>query len=416
MKPWIRWLVIARIDRGGGDPVRRPSSRRHLGRERHRPRHADIPRRPRRPSSISTESPSPEPERTVIEVTFRDGAVQGPTSFSATQGDRVRIIVHAVSDEVHLHGYNLMSDVTPEQPARIDFVADVPGVLEVSSKTPASRCSSWRSHPDRRGAPRVPRDDVVAPHRRPGVGAREPSAAGPTSGPSVAVHLRSRNGADHLVRRALDAVDRAEVRAPPVKTARPSWLQSILTNRVLEWVIRIVMLLFFLVVVAMASARNASLDGDDRSDRRLRLVLGRARDRPRGARQPLGNALAVRHDRPPRRLRRRRGRRRGRSGRTTGVGVLAGGDPALPVRLGGARRSVREDRRTPRHPDRRLHADPDRRDAAVRAPAWLQQGEAFGVYFGLLAGIAPLTATPTERRVPTGPPGLTRVRRARLLA
>jgi len=43
----------------------------------------------------------------------------------------------------------------------------------------------------------------------------------------------------------------------PVRTARPSWLQSILTNRVLEWVIRIVMLLFFLVV-AMASARNAS--------------------------------------------------------------------------------------------------------------------------------------------------------------
>jgi nitrous oxide reductase len=67
----------------------------------------------------------------MIEVTFRDGAVQGPTSFSATQGDRVRIIVHAdVSDEVHLHGYDLMSDVTPEQPARIDFVADVPGVFE----------------------------------------------------------------------------------------------------------------------------------------------------------------------------------------------------------------------------------------------------------------------------------------------
>jgi hypothetical protein len=43
----------------------------------------------------------------------------------------------------------------------------------------------------------------------------------------------------------------------PVKTARPSWLQSILTNGVLEWVIRIVMLAFF-VVVAMASARNAS--------------------------------------------------------------------------------------------------------------------------------------------------------------
>jgi hypothetical protein len=43
----------------------------------------------------------------------------------------------------------------------------------------------------------------------------------------------------------------------PVRTARPSWIQSILTDRALEWVIRIVTLVFF-VIVAMASARNAS--------------------------------------------------------------------------------------------------------------------------------------------------------------
>jgi hypothetical protein len=43
----------------------------------------------------------------------------------------------------------------------------------------------------------------------------------------------------------------------PLPQARPSWLQSILTNHTLEWVIRIVMLLFFLVVT-MASARRAS--------------------------------------------------------------------------------------------------------------------------------------------------------------
>ena len=44
----------------------------------------------------------------------------------------------------------------------------------------------------------------------------------------------------------------------PEKTARPSWIQSILTSRALEWTIRIVMLLFFLVV-AMASARRVSV-------------------------------------------------------------------------------------------------------------------------------------------------------------
>ena len=72
------------------------------------------------------------PDRTVIEVIYRDGAVQGPTSYTATQGDRVRIVVDAdVSDEVHLHGYDLMADVTPDEPARIDFVSNAAGVFEV---------------------------------------------------------------------------------------------------------------------------------------------------------------------------------------------------------------------------------------------------------------------------------------------
>lgn len=93
---------------------------------------------PSTPSSTSSSSVSPSPtespppERTVIEVTYRDGAVQGPTSFTATQGDRVRILVRAdVSDHVHLHGYDLMADVAPGEPARIDFVANAPGVFEV---------------------------------------------------------------------------------------------------------------------------------------------------------------------------------------------------------------------------------------------------------------------------------------------
>jgi hypothetical protein len=48
---------------------------------------------------------------------------------------------------------------------------------------------------------------------------------------------------------------RFEQRATP--SARLSWIQSVLTNRGLEWTIRSVMLLFF-IVVAMASARRAS--------------------------------------------------------------------------------------------------------------------------------------------------------------
>jgi hypothetical protein len=83
-------------------------------------------------SASPTPSGSPQPERTVIDVTYRNGEVQGPTEFTATQGDRVRVIVRAdVSDEVHVHGYDLMADVMPQDPARIDFVANAAGVFEV---------------------------------------------------------------------------------------------------------------------------------------------------------------------------------------------------------------------------------------------------------------------------------------------
>jgi hypothetical protein len=126
MKPWVRWVVLA-----GSVAVLvvlfvvlRPSDDTSDGT-------GSTPTTPTTPTS-PTDSPSAEPERTVIEVTYRDGSVEGPTSFTVTQGDRVRIVVHAdVSDEVHFHGYDLMADVTPEEPARIDFVANAAGVYEV---------------------------------------------------------------------------------------------------------------------------------------------------------------------------------------------------------------------------------------------------------------------------------------------
>lgn len=90
-------------------------------------------------SAVPTVSPSAEPERTVIDVTYRNGEVQGPTELTATQGERIRIIVRAdVADEVHLHGYDLMADVTPEDPARIDFVANAAGVFEVELEDAAA--------------------------------------------------------------------------------------------------------------------------------------------------------------------------------------------------------------------------------------------------------------------------------------
>ncbi len=131
MKPWGRWAILA------ASAVVLVALFLLL-----RPDDESIGASPTASSPTVTETPSPgdsvsptpseTPQRTVIEVTYRDGAVQGPTSFTVTQGERVRLVVHAdVSDEVHVHGYDLSADVTPQVPARIDFVAKAAGGYEV---------------------------------------------------------------------------------------------------------------------------------------------------------------------------------------------------------------------------------------------------------------------------------------------
>ena len=82
--------------------------------------------------ATGTPSPSDEMPVTEIDVTVRGGTVEAPERPSATQGGEVLIVVRAdVADEVHVHGYDLMADVAPGEPARIRFVADVAGVFEV---------------------------------------------------------------------------------------------------------------------------------------------------------------------------------------------------------------------------------------------------------------------------------------------
>jgi heme/copper-type cytochrome/quinol oxidase subunit 2 len=68
-----------------------------------------------------------------ITVTYANGQVSGDTGRVAVKsGEQVRLTVSSdVDDEVHVHGYDLMQDVTPDRPATITFQATVPGVFEV---------------------------------------------------------------------------------------------------------------------------------------------------------------------------------------------------------------------------------------------------------------------------------------------
>jgi hypothetical protein len=122
MRPWIRWAILGATvvvvvilfvalspddTSGNGSPTP--------------------------PTSVGASSSETQgPGVTEIDVTVQGDEVEGPDRPTATQGDVVLIVVHAdVSDEVHVHGYDLMADVAPGEPARIRFVAEVAGVFEV---------------------------------------------------------------------------------------------------------------------------------------------------------------------------------------------------------------------------------------------------------------------------------------------
>jgi heme/copper-type cytochrome/quinol oxidase subunit 2 len=67
-----------------------------------------------------------------IVVRVEDGEVDGGGRVEVRQGSPVRLTVEAdVSDEVHVHGYDLRADVEPGRPATLEFVADIPGIFEV---------------------------------------------------------------------------------------------------------------------------------------------------------------------------------------------------------------------------------------------------------------------------------------------
>lgn len=80
----------------------------------------------------STQTTATTEAWTEFVVGVTGGSVDRVETFKASLGDRVRLVVTAdVSDEVHLHGYDLAADVAPGTEAIIDFRAEIPGVFEV---------------------------------------------------------------------------------------------------------------------------------------------------------------------------------------------------------------------------------------------------------------------------------------------
>ena len=84
-------------------------------------------------SSAATASASARPRDETVRVVVRGGKVRGGIQRATVeQGKKVAIVVGSdVADHVHLHGYDKFADVAPGKPARLVFVASIPGRFEV---------------------------------------------------------------------------------------------------------------------------------------------------------------------------------------------------------------------------------------------------------------------------------------------
>ena len=83
-------------------------------------------------TTVETTTTAAEDQPQRVNVRFENGEVVGGlVEAEIEQGAQVVLTVRAdVTDEVHLHGYDLTAEVAPGQPGRITFRADDVGVFE----------------------------------------------------------------------------------------------------------------------------------------------------------------------------------------------------------------------------------------------------------------------------------------------
>jgi hypothetical protein len=78
--------------------------------------------------------PMPKPDETATEIQVEGGQpVGGVEKIEAAVDEPVRIVVNSpdTTEEVHVHGYDVIADLSPQKPAKLDFDATIEGVFEI---------------------------------------------------------------------------------------------------------------------------------------------------------------------------------------------------------------------------------------------------------------------------------------------
>jgi hypothetical protein len=88
--------------------------------------------------ATATATPTPKPKR---ELPLLQAGTERTLNFD--QGDTVRFRVrHGDAEEVHVHGYDIKTDLAANETANVSFEASIPGIFEIElehSGTPLGR-------------------------------------------------------------------------------------------------------------------------------------------------------------------------------------------------------------------------------------------------------------------------------------
>ena len=93
------------------------------------------------PTETPEATPTPKPQPPLV----TRGEV---TKLRFEQGDTVTFRVRSdVADHVHVHGYDLMEDVTPGQTITMSFEASIPGIFEIELEDRGEEIAQLRVDP-----------------------------------------------------------------------------------------------------------------------------------------------------------------------------------------------------------------------------------------------------------------------------
>jgi hypothetical protein len=94
------------------------------------------------PTETATPTPEPTPEPPPL---LRSGRVE---RLEYEQGETVRFRVRSdVPEEVHVHGYDLFTEVQPGRTARMEFEADITGIFEIEFEISHEQIAELRVEP-----------------------------------------------------------------------------------------------------------------------------------------------------------------------------------------------------------------------------------------------------------------------------